>query len=105
MASKEEPIQPSVPTRQGSRHNEASRANENQYNFNIGIRHILSKEGVDKELLQKKMKAHWNILMVIFSSRRIGTSSSSMRVAFRICKSTYAVFCQHLDVCIHKELI
>ena len=96
-------LQPSVPTRWGSRYKDASRANENQYDINIGIRRIISKDGVHKELYQKHTKEHRNIDGAILLSEDwdfYQQYESGLQDLYH-----YIAFCQHLDVRIHEELI
>ena len=96
-------LQPSVPTRWGSRHKEASRANENQYDFNIGIRRIIAQDGIDKEVFQKHMKEHGNIDGAILLQEN-WDFLQQYEGGFQVLQE-YIVFCQHLDVRIHEELI
>ena len=67
------------------------------------VRRIISKNGVDKELFQKHMKEHGNIDGAIllpedwdFYQQYAGGFQDLYG---------YVVFCQHLDVRIHEELM
>ena len=96
-------LQPSVPTRWQSHHDEASRANKNQYDFNIGIRRIISKDGVDKDFFQKHMKVHGNIDGVILLQENwdfLQQYEGGFQDLY-----DYVVFCHHLDVHNHEELM